>query len=199
MDELRIIIADDESIIRMDLREMLQEVGHTVVAEAQNGEELVAAVQTFAPDLVITDIKMPVLDGLSAIKLFNAEYTVPVILLTAFSQVEFIQEAAQIGVLAYLSKPIREEQLVPAIEIAMSRFGNIRDLEQEIQKLQETLELRKLVERAKGILMTVHNYSEEAAYRKMQQYAMNERSSLQEVARAVVRSYEQRQKGRKHE
>ena len=199
MEKLRIVIADDESIIRMDLRGMLEDAGHIVIAEATNGVELLEFVQTLSPDLVISDIKMPNMGGLDAAKIIAEKNPVPIILLTAFSQSEFVHTAADTGVLAYLVKPLKEEQLVPALEIAMSRFGNIQDLERKINKLQETLELRKLVEKAKGIIMNMHSFSEDVAYKKMQQYAMEKRSSLKAVACSVIQSYEKKQKVKSNE
>ena len=199
MEKLRIVIADDESIIRMDLRGMLEDAGHIVIAEATNGLELLEFVQELSPDLVISDIKMPNMDGLDAAKIIAEKNPVPIILLTAFSQSEFVHSAAEYGVLAYLVKPLKEEQLVPALEIAMSRFGNIQDLERKINKLQETLELRKLVEKAKGIIMSMYGLTEEVAYKKMQQYAMEKRSSLKAVACSVIQSYEKKKKVKSNE
>lgn len=190
MERLRIIIADDESIIRMDLKEMLEEAGHSVVAEAVNGRQAVEFARKLFPDLLILDVKMPVMDGLQAAELIAAEHLAPVILLTAFSQKEFVDQAGHLGVLAYLVKPLREEQLLPAIEIAMARFGDVRDLEAQILKLQDTLEMRKAVERAKGILVKMYGYGEEVAYRKMQQYAMDKRVGIKNVAQGIIKSYE---------
>ncbi|HIU64248.1 MAG TPA: response regulator [Candidatus Avacidaminococcus intestinavium] len=188
MEKLRIIIADDETIIRMDIKEMLVEAGHTVIAEAQDGEEAVRLAEELKPDLIIMDVKMPKVDGITAARLINNKQLAPVLLLTAYSQTELIEQAKNSGVLAYLVKPIREEQLFPAIEIARSRFTEIKTLGEELDLLKESLETRKLLDRAKGILMTAHNLTEVEAYRKMQQYSMNQRISLKELAESIIRA-----------
>lgn len=194
MRNLDIIIADNEGIIRLDLKEMLQEAGHRVIAEAVNGRQALDFARQLRADLVIMDIKMPVLDGIAAAKIISAEKLAPVVLLTAYSQKEIVESAKDSGVLAYLVKPVKEDQLFPAIEIAVSRFKEIKELEDEIEKLKETLEIRKLIERAKGILMQVHGLSEEIAYKKLQQYSMSKRKSLREVSTAVIKSFENHKK-----
>ena len=194
MDNLKILIADDESIIRMDLKEMLEDAGHTVLGEAADGLQAVDLARKLRPDLVIMDIKMPLLDGIAATKILTAEKIAPVLLLTAYSQKEIVDSAKNSGVLAYLVKPLREEQLFPAIEIAISRFREIKNLEEEINKLKNTLELRKVVEKAKGILMQVHSLTEEVAYKKLQQYCMVKRKTIKEVSLAVIKSFENNKK-----
>ncbi|MDD4085267.1 MAG: response regulator [Acholeplasmataceae bacterium] len=186
MDKMRVIVADDEALIRLDIKEMLAEAGHIVMAEAADGEEAVRLASELRPDLVIMDIKMPRLDGIEAARRIHNENIAPVILLTAFSQGELIDKAKGAGVLAYLVKPVREEQLAAAIEIARSRFAEIKTLGQELEFLKESLGTRKLLDRAKGILMSAHGFSEGEAYRKMQQYSMNRRMTLKELAEAII-------------
>ena len=192
MRNLKIIIADDESIIRLDLKQMLEEAGHKVVAEATDGQQALELTRKLYPDLVIMDVKMPNMDGITAAGIIHDENLAPVLMLTAYSQQDVVEAAGNSGVIAYLVKPIKEEQLFPAIEIAISRFGDIQELEAQIAKLKETLEMRKLVERAKGILMELHGLSEDIAYKKLQQYAMNNRKGIKEIAQAVIKSYESR-------
>ena len=188
MNKLRIVVADDEAIIRLDIREMLIDAGHDVIGEAANGEDAVAMTRALNPDLVIMDVKMPQMDGLTASKIITDDQLAPVLLLTAYSQKEIVEQAKGSGVLGYLVKPVREEQLFPAIEIAVSRFEEMKALGEELGLLKESLETRKLLDRAKGILMTAHGFTEQEAYRKMQQYSMNRRMSLKELAEAVIAS-----------
>ena len=170
---LKVVLADDEALIRLDIREMLTEGGHEVAGEANNGEDAVAMTRALQPDLVIMDVKMPQMDGLTASKIITDEHLAPVLLLTAYSQQEIVSQAKSSGVLGYLVKPVREEQLFPAMEIAISRFEEIKALGAELGLLKESLETRKLLDRAKGILMSAHGFTEQEAYRKMQQYSMN--------------------------
>jgi len=186
MQPLRIIIADNESIIRMDLKEMLEEAGHTIVAEASNGAKAVELVREHQPDLVIMDIKMPEMDGITAAKIISNEKIAPVLLLTAFSQKDIVEKAKDSGVLAYLVKPVKEANLFPAIEIAVSRFQEFAELEQELENVKNSLETRKILDRAKGILMDAYNLSETEAYRRIQQYSMSKRKSIKDVAEAIV-------------
>lgn len=188
MEPLRIIIADNESIIRMDLREMLEEAGHTVVAEAADGEKAVEATRKYRPDLVIMDIKMPEMDGITASKIIANEKLAPVLLLTAYSQREIVEKAKDSGVLAYLVKPVKESNLFPAMEIALSRFREFAALERELEDVKQSLESRKILDRAKGILMDAYNLTENEAFRRIQQYSMNKRKSIREVAEAVIRA-----------
>ena len=186
MRPLRILIADNESIIRMDLKEMLEEAGHTVVGEAVNGQKAVELAKKYRPDLVIMDVKMPNMDGITAAKLISAEKLAPVLLLTAFSQKEIVEKAKESGVLAYLVKPVKEANLFPAIEIALSRFGEMQELEKELEDLKHSLETRKILDRAKGILMDAHHLNESEAFRRIQQYSMAKRISIREVAEAII-------------
>lgn len=184
--KMRVLIADDEVLIRMDLREILIDAGHEVVAEAANGEEAVKLARELRPDFIIMDVKMPVMTGIEAAKIIGKENLAPVLLLTAYSQQDIVEEAKEAGVIAYLVKPIREEQLFPAMEIAVSRFNELKELNEELDRLQETLETRKIVEKAKGILMTAHGLSEQEAYRKMQQFSMAKRISLKALAESII-------------
>ena len=186
MESLRIIIADNESIIRMDLKEMLEEAGHNVIAEAPNGAKAVDLVRSHRPDLVIMDIQMPEMDGITAAKIISNEKIAPVLLLTAFSQKDIVEKAKDSGVLAYLVKPVKEANLFPAIEIAVSRFQEFAELEQELENVKNSLESRKILDRAKGILMDSYNLSETEAYRRIQQYSMSKRISIKEVAEAII-------------
>ena len=183
---LNIVIADNESIIRMDLREMLEEQGHTIVGEAHDGKQALELTRKYRPDLVMMDIKMPNMDGITAAKTIADEGISPVILLTAFSDSEIVSRAKDAGVLAYLVKPIREESISPAIEIALSRWQEMKELEQELEETKDSLELRKTLDRAKGILMDAHNISESEAYRRIQRYSMMKRKTIKEVAEAMV-------------
>ncbi|MBR1759895.1 MAG: response regulator [Schwartzia sp.] len=188
MKPLKIVIADDEAIIRMDLREMLEEAGHEVVGETANGRRAVAIVRDTRPDLVVLDIKMPDMDGVEAARMIAADHLAPVLLLTAFDDAELIRRATEAGVLAYLVKPVSEKSLFPAMEIALSRWRETESLEKELAETRDSLETRKLLDRAKGILMQAHGISEEEAYRRMQRYSMEKRRTLKEVAAAVVRA-----------
>ena len=188
MKPLKIVIADDEAVIRMDLKEILREAGHEVVGETANGRRAVAIVRDMHPDLVIMDIKMPDMDGIEAARLIAADHLAPVLLLTAFDDAELIERAKDAGVLAYLVKPVEEKNLFPAMEIALSRWQEMQSLEEELFAMRDSLETRKLLDRAKGILMQAHNISEAEAYRRMQRYSMEKRLSLKEVAAAVVKA-----------
>ena len=186
MQQLRIVIADNESIIRMDLRELLEEAGHTVVAEAADGAKAVEQARKHSPDLVIMDIKMPEMDGITAAKMISHEKLAPVLLLTAYSQKDIVEKAKDSGVLAYLVKPVKEANLFPAIEIAISRFQEYMELERELEDVKNSLETRKVLDRAKGVLMDAYNLTESEAYRRIQQYSMSKRKSIKDVAQAIV-------------
>jgi response regulator NasT len=182
----RIIIADDESIIRMDLREMLGNLGYDVVAEAADGRAAVELARKLLPDLVIMDIKMPDMDGISAADELGKGRVAPVVLLTAYSEQSLIGRAKDAGVCGYLVKPFRETELMPVIELALTRFGEMRDLEREVTDLKDALETRKLVERAKGVLMEVHGLRESEAFNRMRKTSMDNRKSMREVAEAIL-------------
>jgi len=181
---VRILVAEDEALIRMDLVEMLQEAGYEVIAQATNGEEAIALALEHQPDLAILDVKMPVLDGISAAEKIIAN--APVLMLTAFSQRELIDRARDAGVMAYVVKPFTIGDLVPAIEIAISRHTQMQSLAVEVADLHERLETRKIIDRAKGILMKALNLSEPEAFSWIQRAAMDRRLSMREVAQAVI-------------
>ena len=181
---VRILVAEDEALIRMDLVEMLQEAGYEVIAQATNGEEAIALTLEHQPDLAILDVKMPVLDGISAAEKIIA--IAPVLMLTAFSQRELIDRARDAGVMAYVVKPFTIGDLVPAIEIAISRHTQMQSLAVEVADLHERLETRKIIDRAKGILMKALNLSEPEAFSWIQRAAMDRRLSMREVAQAVI-------------
>ena len=181
---VRILVAEDEALIRMDLVEMLQEAGYTVVAQATNGEEAIALATEHQPDLAILDVKMPVLDGISAAEKIIS--IAPVLMLTAFSQKELVDRARDAGVMAYVVKPFTIGDLVPAIEIAISRHTQMKSLADEVADLHERLETRKIIDRAKGILMKALNLSEPEAFSWIQRAAMDRRLTMKEVANAVI-------------
>lgn len=183
---LRILIAEDEALIRLDLREMLQEEGFDVVAEAADGEQAVELARNLAPELVICDVKMPKMDGITAAAQITAERIAPVVMLTAFSQRDLVERAGQAGAMAYLIKPFQKRDLLPAIEMATARFAQMRALENEVSDLKERLEARKLIERAKGALMSEHKLSEPEAFRWIQRAAMDNRTSMRAVAELVL-------------
>lgn len=180
------MIAEDEALIRLDLKEMLEEDGYAVVGEAGDGETVIRLARELTPDLVITDIKMPVLDGLSAAERIAAERIAPVVILTAFSQRELVERAREAGAMAYLVKPFSKADLVPAIEMATSRYAELSALEAEVSSLQGRLETRKLVERAKGLLQSRHGMSEPEAFRWIQKNSMDRRLTMHKVAETVV-------------
>ena len=184
MSAYRILVAEDETLIRMDLVEMLREAGYEVIAEASNGEEAIALADSHRPDLAILDVKMPILDGISAAEKIIT--IAPVLMLTAFSQRELVDRAREAGAMAYVVKPFTINDLIPAIEIAISRHREMKSLEAEVNNLHERLETRKLVDRAKGILMQALNLSEPEAFSWIQRSAMDRRISMKEVAEAVI-------------
>ena len=182
----RVLIAEDEALIRLDLREMLQEEGYDVIGEAADGEQAVALAMDLNPDLVICDVKMPKMDGIAAAAQIADKRIAPVVILTAFSQRDLIERARDAGAMAYLVKPFQKRDLLPAIEMATSRFSEIRALEGEVTDLRERLEARKLIERAKGLLMSKHAMSEPEAFRWIQRAAMDNRTSMRSVAELVL-------------
>jgi two-component system, response regulator PdtaR len=183
---LRVVIAEDEALIRLDLKEMLEEEGYTVVAEVADGEAAVEQVLTLRPDLAIFDVKMPVLDGISAAERVAAERIAPVVILTAFSQRELVERARDAGAMAYLVKPFTKADLVPSIEMAVSRFNEIRALDSEVNSLRDRLEVRKLLDRAKGLLQSEHGMTEPQAFRWIQKTSMDRRLTMRKVAEAVI-------------
>jgi response regulator NasT len=184
--QLRLVIADDESLIRMNLKETLVGLGYLVVGEAGDGVSVVNLACELRPDLVIMDIKMPKLDGIQAAKVLTEDKIAPVLLLTAYSDRELVDRAREAGVVNYIVKPFRDAELLPAIEIAMARYAEFQEIDKKIGDLQETLETRKLVERAKGVLMDTQGLKEQEAFRKIQQLSMNTRKSMREIAQAIL-------------
>jgi response regulator NasT len=182
----RVVIAEDEAIIRLDLKEMLEEEGYAVVGEAGDGQRAVELVEEHRPDLVVLDVKMPVLDGITAAEQIAEKRLAPVLMLTAFSQRELVERARDAGAMAYLVKPFQKSDLIPAIEMAVSRYAEIQALETEVADLHERFETRKLVDRAKGVLQAEHGLSEPDAFRWIQKQSMDRRLSMRAVAEAVV-------------
>ena len=185
-DPRRVVIAEDEALIRMDLKEMLEESGYTVVGEAGDGETAVRLAQELRPDLVVLDVKMPVLDGISAAERITEGHLAPVLMLTAFSQKDLVDRARDAGAMAYLVKPFQKADLVPAIEMAISRYEQMAALESEVADLTERLETRKLVDRAKALLQNSHGLSEADSFRWIQKTSMDRRLSMREVAETVL-------------
>ena len=180
------MIAEDEALIRLDLREMLEEEGYVVIGEAADGENAITLTQSLRPDLVILDVKMPVLDGISAAERIAADHLAPVVILTAFSQRELVERARDAGAMAYLVKPFTKADLVPAIEIAVSRFQEISALESEVGTLRDRLEVRKLLDRAKGLLQAQRGITEAEAFRWIQKNSMDRRMTMKAVSEEVL-------------
>jgi two-component system, response regulator PdtaR len=183
---LRVVIAEDEAIIRMDLRETLEEEGYEVIGETGRGDQAVELVRGLQPDLAILDIKMPGMDGLEAARIINGEKICGVLMLTAFSQREVVEEARDAGALAFLVKPFQKSDLIPAIEVAMGRFRELRSLTGEIDALGEQLESRKIIDRAKGLLIDELGMSESDAFSFIQRTAMSERTRMRDVADRIL-------------
>ena len=190
MEQPRVVVADDESIVRMDLREMLESLGYLVVGEAGDGESAVHLSRELKPNIVVMDIKMPGMDGIEAGRILTEERIAPVLLLTAYSQQDLVARAKEAGVMAYIVKPFHEADLAPAIEVALQRWDEFRSLEKEVEDLKEALETRKLVDRAKGILMDSQGLSEADAFRRIQKTSMDQRKPMKEVAEAIVLAHE---------
>jgi AmiR/NasT family two-component response regulator len=182
----RVVIAEDEALIRLDLKEMLEESGYAVVGEAADGEAAVELARTLEPDIVILDVKMPMLDGISAAEQITAAGTSAVVMLTAFSQRELVERAVDAGAMAYLVKPFGKSDLLPAIEVAVSRHQQLRALAAEVHDLTDRLDTRKLLDRAKGLLQSKAGMTEPAAFRWIQKTSMDRRTSMRAVAQAVV-------------
>jgi AmiR/NasT family two-component response regulator len=182
----RVLIAEDEALIRLDLKEMLEEEGYLVVGEAADGEQAVELARSLEPDLVILDVKMPVLDGISAAEAITEAGISPVVMLTAFSQRELVERAVDAGAMAYLVKPFAKSDLLPAIEVAVSRHQQLRALAGEVDDLTDRLETRKILDRAKGQLQTTKGMTEPEAFRWIQKTSMDRRTSMRAVAQAVL-------------
>ena len=182
----RVLVAEDEALIRLDLAEMLSEEGYEVVGQAADGQEAVDLAESLRPDLVIMDVKMPRRDGIDAAAEIARKRIAPIVVLTAFSQRELVERARDAGAMAYLVKPFSASDLVPAIEVAVSRFTEISELEREVETLSDRLETRKLVERAKGLLQAKHQMTEPEAFKWIQRAAMDRRTTMKRVAEVVV-------------
>ena len=187
---VRVMVADDEAITRLDLQETLTNLGYLVVGAVGDGESAVNQARELRPDVVIMDIKMPGMDGIEAAKVLTEENVAPVVLLSAYSQQELIERAQEAGVVGYLVKPYRETDLPPAIGVALSRFNEFRLLKQEVKGLEEQLEVRKLLDRAKGILMDTQGLPEAEAFRRIQKMSMDNRKPMKEVAQAIILAHE---------
>jgi response regulator NasT len=186
----RVLVAEDEAIIRLDLAEMLGEGGYDVVGQAGDGEQAVAMALDLKPDIVIMDVKMPVMDGITAAEQIGKERICPVVMLTAFSQTELVERARDAGVMAYVVKPFTASDVMPALDIALSRWSELKALEAEVADLGDRLETRKAVDRAKGVLMAKLKISEADAFRWIQKTAMDRRMGMREVADAVIAGME---------
>ncbi|NLI01275.1 MAG: response regulator [Chthonomonadales bacterium] len=184
--QLRIVIADDEPLIRIDLKNTLEELGYAVVAEAADGVKALEAVRALTPDVVILDIKMPIMDGIDVAKAIHAEQIAPVLLLTAYYESDLIDRAKDAGVYYYLVKPFKQSDIVPAVEITLSRWQEHLALEREARDLEDKLETRKSVDRAKGILMDQYGLKEQEAFRRIQVQSMNTRKSMRDIAEAII-------------
>lgn len=196
MEQTRVIIAEDESIVRMDLREMLANLGYLIVGEVGDGRSAVNLARELRPDIVIMDIKMPDLDGIEAAKILTEERIAPVLLLTAYSQQDLVERAKEAGVVGYIVKPFRESDLAPAIEVALARFKEFQALEREVEDLKEALETRKLVDRAKGLLMDTQGLTEAEAFRRIQKMSMDTRRPMKEIAEAIILAHQVKGEGR---
>jgi response regulator NasT len=186
---VRVLIAEDEALIRMDLREMIEEEGHEVVGEARDGAEAVTLARAARPDVVFMDVKMPGVDGIQAARTITEESIAPVVMVTAFPQASLVEEAAKAGAMGYVVKPFSRNDIVPAMQVAVSRFAELSVLSQQVGDLEERLDTRKALDRAKGIL-TSGGLSEPEAFRRLQKLAMDKRKSLREVAEAVITAHE---------
>ena len=186
----RIIIADDESLIRLDLREMLTHLGYDVIAEASDGRMAMELARKLRPDLMIMDIKMPEVDGIAAAEELTRERIAPVVLLTAYSDQGLVERARDAGVVGYVVKPFREAELMPVIELSRARFDEFRTMEREVGTLKDALETRKVIERAKGVLMETHGLRESEAFHRIRRTSMDARKSMKEVAEAILLAHD---------
>lgn len=194
---IKVLIAEDEPIVRMDLRELLESQGYQVIGEASDGQSAVNIARREKPDIVIMDIRMPGMDGIEAAKILTEEEIAPVIFLTAYSDKELVEKAKEVGVIAYLVKPFKETDLFPTIEIAIARFKEFLQFKEEVKDLKDALETRKLVDRAKGLLMDMEGLKEHEAFRLIQKASMDKRKPMKEIAQAIILAYELKNKKEK--
>ncbi|ACK42389.1 MULTISPECIES: ANTAR domain-containing response regulator [Dictyoglomus] len=197
MKTVRVLIAEDEPIVRMDLKELLESQGYEVIGEASDGKIAIELARKLKPDVIIMDIRMPNLDGIEAAKILTQEEIAPIIFLTAYSDRELVEKAKEVGVVAYIVKPFKESDLFPAIEIAIARFKEFQLLRKEVEDLKDALETRKLVDRAKGILMDREGLKEHEAFRLIQKASMDKRKPMKEIAQAIILAYELKDKKEK--
>lgn len=190
MEPLRAVIAEDEQLTRTIIRARLEKLGHHVVAEAGDGVQAIEAARLHKPDVIIMDIKMPEMDGIEAARTILAEAPCAILFLSSFNEQELVEQASETGALAYLMKPFRKEDLAPALEVAVRRFRQIQSQSKEIEELKETLETRKLIERAKGILMDRHRMSEEEAFKRIHFQARNQNKKMREIAQSIITAAE---------
>jgi two-component system, response regulator PdtaR len=190
MESLKAVIAEDEELTRTIIRARLEKLGHVVVAEAENGIQAVEAARLHKPDVMIMDIKMPEMDGIEAAKRVLTETPCAILFLSSFNEQELVEQASDTGALAFLMKPFRKEDIAPALEIAVRRFRQIQSQEKEISELKETLETRKLIERAKGILMDRHNMTEDEAFKRIHFQARNQNKKMREIAQSIITAAE---------
>lgn len=190
MQALRAIIADDEQLTRTIVRARLEKLGHHVVAEAEDGSQAVQAARLYKPDVIVIDIKMPVMDGIEAARQIMQENPCAILFLSSFNEEELVEQASETGALAYLMKPFRKEDLGPALEIAVRRFRQMQSQAKQIEELQESLETRKLIERAKGILMDRHHMTEEEAFKRIHFQARNQNKKMREIAQSIITAAE---------
>ncbi len=186
MEPLKAVIAEDEQLTRTIIRARLEKLGHTVVAEAGDGVQAIEAARTYRPDVIIMDIKMPIMDGIEAARTILSEAPCAILFLSSYNEQDLVEEASETGALAYLMKPFRKEDLAPALEMAVRRFRQIRSQQREIDDLKETLETRKIIERAKGILMDRHHMSEEEAFKRIHFQARNQNKKMREIAQSII-------------
>jgi len=197
MKPIRVLIAEDEPIVRMDIKELLEGQGYEVVGEAADGQIAIDLARKLKPDVIIMDIRMPNLDGIEAAKILTQEEIAPIIFLTAYSDKELVEKAKEVGVIAYIVKPFKESDLFPAIEIAIARFREFQLLRKEVADLKDALETRKLVDRAKGLLMDREGLKEHEAFRLIQKASMDKRKPMKEIAQAIILAYELKDKKEK--
>lgn len=190
---MRVVLVDDESIIRMDMRDILESAGHEVIGEGRNGVEAISLAKELEPDVILMDVNMPKLDGIEAARQINHQRLAPVVLLTAYSQDDLVKKAKESGVYGYLIKPLREEQLVPTLLMAIGRFEDESSMRHQMDDLEKNLEERKLLSRATGILMDIYQLSEDEAFQRIRTFSMNKQKTIAGVCQQIIEAYKKRQ------